>query len=115
MHTLRDPGQRRHARERDPSVTGEEEGEEPEDPDGTDAGTHREDPERAPVRAPTPEVAAIAEDTGELEVRVPEVEDTEKPEEQHRRNPLTFRKPQALREKSSKTWKKPISTLSEKP
>ena len=58
-----------------------EEGEEPEDPDGTDADAHREDPERAPVRAPTPELAAIAEDVGELEERVPEVEDTEKPEE----------------------------------
>ena len=44
-----------------PSATGDEEGDEQEDPGGTDAGAHREDPERAPARAPEPEVAAIAE------------------------------------------------------
>ena len=35
---------------------------------------YREDPERAPARAPEPEVAAITEDVGEPEERVIEVD-----------------------------------------
>ena len=59
------PGSENTQETKPPSATEDDEGEEPEDPDGTDAGTHREHPERAPARAPEPEVAAIAEHVGE--------------------------------------------------
>ena len=58
-----------------PSATEVDEGEEQEDPDGTDADIHKEGPERrTPARAIEPEHAAIAEDVGEHEERVTEVE-----------------------------------------
>ena len=61
-----------------PSATEDDEGEEQEDPDGTDADIHKEGPERrTPARAIEPEHAAIAEDVGEHEERVTEVESEE--------------------------------------
>ena len=85
-----------------PSTAGDKEGEEPEDPDGTDAGEHREDPKRAPIKAPAQEVAAIAKDVSKLEKHVPEVEKyVSEPAPKNPGNP-------ALKDKSNKIGKQPM-------